>query len=107
MASESAQLNGILTHDFNPTYAPDGHLVFASTRGNIQGAGFRYSGPQRTPSQLAPNANLYVRAPGDGSLRQLTFLLNQELMPSFMADGRLILTAEKRAPEFYQLAGRA
>ncbi len=106
VASEAEQLNGILTHDFDPTYAPDGRLVFASTRGNIQGVGFRYTGPQRTPSQLAPNANLYVRTPGEGSLRQLTFLLNQEIMPSFMTDGRLILTAEKRAPEFFQLAGR-
>jgi hypothetical protein len=36
----------------------------------------------------------------------LTFLLNQELTPSFMSDGRLIMTTEKRAKDFYQLAGR-
>jgi hypothetical protein len=105
LAAASARENGILTHDFDPAYAPDGRLVFASTRGNVQGAGFGYKGPQRTPSQLAPNANLYVRD-GQGALRQLTFLLNQEIMPSFMADGRLIFTAEKRAPGFFQLAGR-
>ncbi|MFT3921499.1 MAG: hypothetical protein QM778_03085 [Myxococcales bacterium] len=79
--------------------------MFASTRGNLQG-GYAYQGPQRTPSQLAPNANLYVFAPAEGAVRQLTFLLNQEMMPNFMADGRVIFTAEKRAPEFFQLAGR-
>ena len=104
IAAPREEENGILTHDFDPAYAPDGRLVFASTRGNISGEGFSYQGPQRTPSQLAPNANLYVlEAEG---VRQLTFLLNQELMPSFMTDGRLIYTAEKRAPEFFQLAGR-
>jgi hypothetical protein len=41
-----------------------------------------------------------------GKIRQLTFLLNQELSPAFMRDGRLIMVAEKRAPGFYQLAGR-
>ena len=96
--------NGILIHDFDPAYAPDGRLVFASTRGNVGGAGFSYAGPQRTPSQLAPNANLYVAE--SGKVRQLTFLLNQELQPSFMRDGRLIFTAEKRAPGFFQLATR-
>src|SRR5262249_43992205 len=30
----------------------------------------------------------------------------QELYPSFMRDGRLIMTSEKRQPGFYQLAGR-
>jgi hypothetical protein len=38
--------------------------------------------------------------------RQLTFLLNMERRPSFMSDGRVILTAEKRAPGFSQLALR-
>jgi hypothetical protein len=33
-------------------------------------------------------------------------LLNQELSPAFMRDGRLIMVTEKRAPGFYQLAGR-
>jgi hypothetical protein len=79
--------------------------VFASTRGNTAGS-YDYNGPQRTPSQLAPNANLYVFDPASGAVRQLTYLLNQELQPSFMADGRLIFTTEKRAPDFFQLAGR-
>src|SRR5207237_3838482 len=41
-----------------------------------------------------------------GKVRQLTYLLNLERQPSFMADGRVIFTAEKRAPGFYQLALR-
>ncbi|HEX5657278.1 MAG TPA: hypothetical protein VFX59_08785, partial [Polyangiales bacterium] len=99
-AQDSA--NGILIHDFDPAYAPDGRLVFASTRGNT----VLNQGPSRTPSQLAPNANLFVFDPKDRSIRELTFLSNQELQPSFMADGRLIYTVEKRGAQFFQLAGR-
>lgn len=98
--------NGLLVHDFDPTYAPPpGGLVFASTRGNLDGRAYGYEGPQRTPADPAkPNANLYV---SDGSgLRQLTFQLNLERQPSFMNDGRLVFTAEKRAPGFYQMALR-
>jgi hypothetical protein len=94
--------NGILIHDFDPAYAPDGRIVFASTRGNT----FLNLGPSRTPSQLTPNANLFVFDPKDRSIRELTFLSNQELQPSFMADGRLIFTVEKRSAQFFQLAGR-
>ena len=36
----------------------------------------------------------------------MTFLLNSELGPAFMQDGRLSFTAEKASPEFYQLSGR-
>ncbi|HLV21231.1 MAG TPA: hypothetical protein VKZ49_10125 [Polyangiaceae bacterium] len=98
--------NGELVHNFDPTYAPDGRIVFASTRGNVQSVdNFDYAGPQRTPADPSKlNANLYVLEAG--GIRQLTFLLNQELTPSFMNDGRLIMTTEKRAPGFYQLAGR-
>lgn len=99
-------LNGELAHNFDPTFAPDGRIVFASTRGNVMNvATIGYSGPRRTPADPSKlNANLYVRE-GNG-IRQLTFLLNQELLPSFMRDGRVIFTNEKRAPDFYQLAGR-
>ncbi|MCC7536831.1 MAG: PD40 domain-containing protein [Deltaproteobacteria bacterium] len=94
-----ASSNGILVHNFDPAFAPDGRIVFASTRGNADGA-------TRTPAGMLPNANLYVFEPEGNRVRQLTFLLNQELAPSFMADGRVIFTTEKRAPGFYQLAGR-
>jgi hypothetical protein len=98
--------NGELVHNFDPTFAPDGRLVFASTRGNVtNAAGFDYQGPQRTPADPSRlNANLYVVE--GTAIRQLTFLLNQEMLPSFMGDGRLIMTTEKRAKGFYQLAGR-
>ena len=99
--------NGILTHDFDPAFAPDGRLVFASTRGNLDPRilGSEFEGPTRTPAAMQPNANLYVQD-ADGSIRQLTFLLNQEIQPSFMTDGRLVMTTEKREPDFHQLAAR-
>ncbi len=98
--------NGALLHNFDPAFAPDGRIVFASTRGNIKNAAaFSYRGPQRTPADPSRlNSNLYVLE--SGKIRQLTFLLNQELSPAFMRDGRLIMVTEKRAPGFYQLAGR-
>jgi hypothetical protein len=100
-------LNGELSHNFDPTFAPDGRIVFASTRGNVTNVStIGYSGPRRAPADPTKlNANLYVRE-ADGRIRQLTFVLNQELLPSFMRDGRVIFTNEKRAPDFYQLAGR-
>jgi hypothetical protein len=98
--------NGELVHNFDPAFAPDGRLVFTSTRGNVTNAtGFDYQGPQRTPADPARlNANLYVVE--GTAIRQLTYLLNQEMLPGFMSDGRLIMTTEKRATGFYQLAGR-
>jgi hypothetical protein len=98
--------NGELVHDFDPVFAADGRIVFASTRGNTKNiSAFDVTGPQRTPADPSKlNANLYVLE--DGKIRQLTFLLNQELSPSFMRDGRLMMTTEKRQPGFYQLAGR-
>jgi hypothetical protein len=98
--------NGELVHNFDPTFSPDGRIVFASTRGNVtNAAAFDYQGPQRSPADPSRlNANLYVAE--SGGIRQLTFLLDQELAPSFMLDGRLIFTVEKRSPGFYQLAGR-
>jgi hypothetical protein len=99
--------NGELVHNFDPAFSADGRLVFASTRGNVTSTSSfpGYQGPQRTPADPSRlNANLYVLE--DGKIRQLTFLLNQELSPSFMRDGRLMMTTEKRQPGFYQLAGR-
>ena len=108
--------NGLLVHDFDPTYAPPDagapRIVFASTRGNLRNESYDYQGPQRAPADpTKPNANLYSWEPDPGKggahrVRQLTYLLNMERSPSFMSDGRLIFTAEKRAPGFYQLALR-
>lgn len=98
--------NGIAVHDFDPAFAPDGTLVFASTRGNLERALYDYVGPTRTPARLQPNANLYVLDPVLGTVRQLTFLLDQELQPSFMGDGHVVYTVEKRAEDFHVLALR-
>lgn len=97
-------VSGIRVHDFDPAYAADGRLVFASTRGYLTAEAVGVAGPTRTPARLEPNANLFVREAA--GIRQLTFLLNQEIQPSFMTDGRLIMTAEKRETDFHQLAGR-
>jgi hypothetical protein len=113
-SSGCTTLSGALVHNFDPAYAPDGRIVFASTRGNLAlaQANVDYCGPQNTPADPSKlNSNLYVydstaTGNGSGGLTQLTFLLNMERHPSFMDDGRLIFTTEKRAPNFYQLALR-
>jgi hypothetical protein len=106
LAADADQRDGILLHDFDPAYAPDGRIVFASTRGYLDGDS-GLVGPTRTPAALQPNANLYVFEPGQSTaVRQLTYLLDQELQPSLMRDGRVIFSAEKRAEGFHQLAGR-
>jgi hypothetical protein len=117
IAAHDPMANGLLEHDFDPVFSPPGpdgieRIVFASTRGNLDPSAFGYSGPQPTPADMTkPNANLYVLEPdpsgaGAARVRQLTWQLNMERMPSFMQDGRLIFTAEKREPGFYQLALR-
>ncbi|MGO9833765.1 MAG: TolB family protein [Polyangiaceae bacterium] len=118
IANHAASGNGLLEHDFDPAFSPPGpdgteRIVFASTRGNLDSTAFNYMGPQRTPEDpTKPNANLYVLEPDPNSstgaqrVRQLTWQLNMERLPSFMQDGRLIFTTEKREPGFYELALR-
>jgi hypothetical protein len=117
LGAHPASANGLLVHDFDPAYSPPvaggpSALVFASTRGNLDGAAYDYSGPQRTPADPSrPNANLYVwerdpKAEDKRRIRQLTYLLNTERAPAFMADGRVIFTVEKRMPGFSQIALR-
>lgn len=109
--------NGLLEHDFDPAFSPPDangveRIVFASTRGNLDPTPFDYSGPQPTPADpTKPNANLYVLDPPPSvgaarPVRQLTWQLNMERMPSFMQDGRVVFTVEKREPGFYELALR-
>jgi hypothetical protein len=113
------QANGLLVHNFDPAFGPpdangNASIVFASTRGNLSTSTtvYDYSGPQRTPADPSkPNANLYVYEPdpnmaGSFRIRQQTFVLNMERYPSFMQDGRVIFTTEKREPGFYELALR-
>ena len=90
-------------HNFDPVFAPDGSVVFASTRA---GSWTLYT--------ALPNSNLYRVGPGldFANPEQMTFLLNSEIAPAFMQDGRVTMTTEKVAPDnsttgvFYQLAGR-
>jgi hypothetical protein len=90
-------VNGVRVHNFDPVFAPDGNIVFASTRAGTL-----------TLKYFRPNADLYrTRAPMDFSNpEQMTFLLNSEIGPAFMQDGRVSFTAEKATPDFYQLSGR-
>ena len=115
IAAHPPSANGLLVHDFDPAYSPpeaDGsmHLVFASTRGNAASPAVDYVGPQRsTADPTKANANIYAYEPSPGGgtrVRQLTFLLAMERAPSFMADGRVVFTVEKREPGNYQLALR-
>jgi hypothetical protein len=93
--------NNVRVHNFDPVYAPDGSVVFASTRAGTL-----------TLKNFLPNADLFrvLAQPGQaldfGNPQQMTFLLNSELAPAFMQDGRVSFTAEKATPEFYQLSGR-
>ncbi len=117
VASNPLMQNGLFVHDFDPAYSPPDAqgrdaIVFASTRGNLDATAYDYAGPQRTPADpTRPNADLYVweTDPHDATshrIRQLTYLLNTERAPSFMSDGRVIFTTEKRMPGFYQLSLR-
>jgi len=116
IANHPTTAQGILEHDFDPAFSPPGpegteRIVFASTRGNLDSNPFDYTGPQVTPEDpTKPNANLYELepAPSGGAMQvsQLTWQLNMERLPSFMQDGRVIFTVEKREPNFYELALR-
>ena len=91
------QVNGVRVHNFDPVFAPDGSVVFASTRSGTL-----------TLKNFLPNSDLYRVKPDLDftNPEQMTFLLNAELSPAFMQDGRVSFTAEKATPDFYQLSGR-
>lgn len=98
LTSDNGRMQGpVRVHNFDPAFAPDGSLVFASTRSGTL-----------TLKRLLPNADLFRVGPGlDFSApEQMTWLLNSELSPAFMQDGRMTFTAEKASAEFYQLSGR-
>ncbi len=84
-------------HNFDPVFAPDGSVVFASTRSG-----------RLTLKTFLPNADLFRSGPAADftKVEQMTWLLGSELSPAFMQDGRVSFTAEKASPEFYQLSGR-
>ncbi len=96
-SDKGRMVNGVRVHNFDPVFAPDGSVVFASTRAGTL-----------TLRNFLPNADLYRVGPdlSFDNPQQMTFLLNSELSPAFMQDGRVSFTAEKATPDFYQLAGR-
>jgi hypothetical protein len=90
-------VNGIMVHNFDPVFSPDGRVVFASTRAG-----------SKTLKTFLPNSDLFRSGANldFSNPEQMTFLLNSELSPAFMQDGRVSFTAEKATPDFYQLSGR-
>jgi hypothetical protein len=98
LTSDNGKLvNGVRVHNFDPVFAPDGSVVFASTRAGTL-----------TLKNFLPNSDLFRVGPtlDFSNPEQMTFLLNSEIAPAFMQDGRVSFTAEKATPEFYQLSGR-
>ncbi|MEO8212159.1 MAG: hypothetical protein ABI560_03155, partial [Myxococcales bacterium] len=98
LTSDNGRLEkGVKVHNFDPVFAPDGSVVFASTRSGTL-----------TLKTFLPNADLFRSGPGAdfAHVEQMTWLLGSELSPAFMQDGRVTFTAEKASPEFYQLSGR-
>ena len=95
--------NGILLHNTDPMYAPDGTLVFASTRGRPS------VGPTYSLKYFKPQTDLWrmpKTATGYGPPEQMTSLLGSELEPAMMANGQVTMTSEKASADFYQLSGR-
>jgi len=98
LTTDAGRIQGnVRVHNFDPMFAPNGAIVFASTRTGTL-----------TQKTFLPNADLFRTGPNGnfGALEQMTFLLNSELGPAMMQDGRVSFTAEKASPDFYQLSGR-
>lgn len=91
------KVGDVRVHNFDPVFAPNGAIVFSSTRAGTL-----------TLKRFLPNADLY-RVGADlnfAAPERMTFLTNSELSPAFMANGQLSFTAEKATPDFYQVSGR-
>ena len=98
LTSDGGRTSGqVRVHNFDPVFAPEGSVVFASTRAGTL-----------TLKNFLPNADLFRVGPAldFAAPEQMTWLLNSELSPAFMQDGRVSFTAEKATPDFYQLSGR-
>jgi hypothetical protein len=97
---------GVRVHNFDPVFAPDNTIVFASTRGGTQALHTML--PASNLFRVKPSAvgTFNYNSADFGSPEQMTFLLNSQLSPAIMQDGRVSLTAEKATPTFYQLSGR-
>lgn len=102
-AGNSMEVGGMLAHSLDPMYTPDAAIVFASTRGRPG------VGPMRSPKFLQPQSDLwrmFKQGDGYGPAERMTALTGSELSPAMMLNGQIAFTAEKAAPDFYQLSGR-
>ena len=99
--------SGVPIHNFDPVFvppdperAPQGAIVFASTRPGKSGRA------NVSPRWKLPASNLWRMAPDGSGLEQMTFLNGSELFPEVMENGQIIMTTEKATATFYQLSGR-
>jgi len=97
---------GMLIHDFDPTWLPNGDIAFASTRGLADHPASIHQLPTRTPRFFLPNSNIYLWTT-DGELRALSHLNGAELMPRATHTGEVIFAVENAAPGFYQFSTNA
>jgi hypothetical protein len=99
--------DGVPVHNLDPVYvpvdpvhAPQGGIVYASTRAGAAGRA------HVSPRWRLPATNLWRMAEDGTDLGQMTVLNGSELMPALMHNGQITMTTEKATESFYQLAGR-
>ena len=98
LTSDGGRLEGaVKVHNFDPMFAPNGAIVFSSTRAGTL-----------TPKTFLPNADLFRTGPDADftAVERMTYLLASEIGAAMMQDGRVSFTAEKATPDFYQVSGR-
>jgi len=84
----------------DPIHAPQGGIVYASTRAG------RVGRAHVSPRFKLPATDLWRMLPDGTDLGQMTVLNGSELMPAVMQNGQITMTTEKATSTFYQLAGR-
>lgn len=99
--------DGVALHNLDPVWvppdpdrAPQGAIVYASTRAGRSGRA------NLSPRYKLPATNLWRMTPSGEDLGQMTFLNGSELMPALMQNGQITMTTEKATETFYQLSGR-
>ncbi|HET6583307.1 MAG TPA: hypothetical protein VFG69_07665, partial [Nannocystaceae bacterium] len=99
--------DGVPVHNLDPVYipadpvhAPEGAIVYASTRAGVSGHA------NVSPRFRLPATNLWRMTPDGTDLGQMTVLNGSELMPAVLHNGEITMTTEKATETFYQLSGR-
>jgi hypothetical protein len=99
LTSDNGRRQGpVRVHNFDPVFAPDGSLVFASTRRGTL-----------TLKRMLPNADLYRVGPdlNFGNVDTVTVLSGSELAPAFMYNGQLSLHRREGQPQLLPAVGPA